>query len=792
MRRFFLKHKAVISTLCIVAVLLIAPHFAHALVNPFSSVDIITSFVTGGVGLLLEVLILPLASGMLALGGLLLDVAINFSLHTAYIFSLSPAINLGWTIVRDLCNIFFIFVLIYISLGTIVRGTSFGTKDLLTKVIIAALVINFSLFITKAVVDVSNVFGLWLYGGIKNSLVANSLDASKPASLSDLISTRLGVIQFLRLGTNATENASAAKTVSEGLTSPSQSFVARILRLAVILIATYIFFYCAIIFIARSVTLLFLMVFSPIGFMGDVLPQLKEYANDWRKELTSAAMFPVAFLLMLYIALQFINSLGVLVKDQITDQSVIGGVSISIYFQYFIVIMLLKACLEVAKDNEGKMGKAMGGLADGLGKLAVRAGVAAASGGSALAIRAGLAAATAKTGEGWKAAKDTLPPSPRFIESFKKDGFAAAGKDIFDSTVKAAKSGTWDVRNAKIPGIGKATLGSTLGNLVGVELNAQTAKELKETRGEWAEERKVEEKNQEILAQIRDIEDAKASYERSRKTTVDKKLLDDKVKDAKGKMSDASSSLSNKQLEKLGKSTLSNEHFIQSISQNQAEHLAEKTEASDDDKAEVWKYRLSDVSEALKPGGTGDVSKAIKNHSDKELENLPPEALKDLKFVSASNMNYEKFNNLMKSTKISNATKAEMKKLRYQAFYEAIKSRKYDDVEKELKDLEAPEIAKMDWIKKEDDGTEFRALANPEVLYRLDTKTLGKMYEELSTSQLADVRLAIEAVVTRTPKPGNSDKFTHTASASITNTAMRKRLEKTSEWLLTNNIGKEF
>lgn len=381
MRRPFLKNKALISTLFILAVFLMTPHFAHA--------GWVEELVTGGIGMILEILILPLASAILALGGLLLDMAINFSLHTAYIFSLSPAINLGWTIVRDMCNLFFIFVLIYISLGTIVRGTSFGTKDLLTKVIIAALVINFSLFVTKAVVDVSNVFGLWLYGGIQNTLQANSVEATKRASLSDLISARLGIINWMTGGSNATQNASGAST---DLSNPSKSFIAKILRLVIVMIATYIFFYCAVLFISRSVTLLFLMVFSPVGFMGSVLPQLKDYASDWKKELTSAAMFPIAFLLMLYISLQFINSLGVLNEAQLTDETLIGGISVSLYFQYAIILFLLQACLSVAKDNAGKMGKAVDGLASGLGKLAI--GVA--GGGAAMLGKVAIGGAAAR------------------------------------------------------------------------------------------------------------------------------------------------------------------------------------------------------------------------------------------------------------------------------------------------------------------------------------------------------------------------------------------------------------
>lgn len=358
MRRLFTQYKSLAIIISLVAIVFIVPHVTHA-----AWYDVGSTLVGNIFSASLEIFILPLASLVLYLGGMMMDGAIYFGLHTAYIFSLSPAIDLGWVIVRDICNIFFIFILIYISLGTIVRGTSsFGTKDLLTKVIIAALLINFSLFITKTVIDVSNIFGNWLYGGVQKTLQVNSSNPST-ASLSGLITTRLGIINFW---SSATPNQS-----NQGVTDPSQSFTGRILRLAVVLIATYLFFYCSVLFISRSITLLFLMVFSPIGFMGGILPQLEDYAKDWRKELTSAAMFPIAYLLMLYIALQFINSLDKIKSSFPTGSAAGSEFTVAQYFQYFIIIFLLQACLSVAKDNSGKMGKAVEGLADGLGKIAM-------------------------------------------------------------------------------------------------------------------------------------------------------------------------------------------------------------------------------------------------------------------------------------------------------------------------------------------------------------------------------------------------------------------------------------
>jgi len=374
MKNFLSKIKNKIKTKIFVTlfVLLFAIAITVPMVtNAWTWTGSIIDGLMSGITFLFEIVILPVASLILALSGLIMDKAIQFSLDTAYIFSLSPAIQLGWVIVRDFMNMFFIFILIYISIRTIVNGAGFKTKEMLTQVIIAALLINFSLYITRAVVDVSNIFGHWLYGGIENTLKASSYDYDKLVSLSDLISSRLGIIQWTTGGSkvvNSENTGTSFNNFGEGT-----MIIGAILRLSVISIAIYIFLYCSVLFISRSITILFLMVFSPIGFMGGVLPKIKDEATKWRNELTSAAIFPIAFLLMLYIALQFINSLGAVGLVGKAGEPSFIGVSLGQYFQYFIIIFLLKASLDTAKDNAGQLGKTLGDFAGTLGNIAVGA-----------------------------------------------------------------------------------------------------------------------------------------------------------------------------------------------------------------------------------------------------------------------------------------------------------------------------------------------------------------------------------------------------------------------------------
>ncbi len=371
MRRFLNKKAAVPLIICLAAALLIVPHMVGAQSTDTSGGSILGSIgnailnaLTGGVGKIaqaaFEIVILPLASAVMWLCGSLLDSAIKLSIGTGYVFDNMAAVNVSWSVVRDFCNIFFIFSLIWISISTIVGVGNYNAKKKLTQVIIAAIIINFSLFFTKLLVDASNVIAAWLYNGIMTTL-----SGAGTGSLSALITDRLGILNYW--GLSAVTN----------LIDPTQGLITAVMRLLVALTATYVFMYTAILFITRAVTVLFLLVFSPVGFMSEVLPQLAPYSKDWREELTKAITFPIVYLLMLYVTVQFINTLDTgfaSLSSILGTQTKLLGIDPSVVFKYVIVISMLFACLKVAKDSSGALGKMADKLAGGISRGATAIG----------------------------------------------------------------------------------------------------------------------------------------------------------------------------------------------------------------------------------------------------------------------------------------------------------------------------------------------------------------------------------------------------------------------------------
>ena len=69
----------------------------------------------------------------------------------------SAIVQAGWTTMRDFANMFFLLILLAIALSYILFP-SFPAKQALPKLLIVALLINFSLPITGIFLDASNVF----------------------------------------------------------------------------------------------------------------------------------------------------------------------------------------------------------------------------------------------------------------------------------------------------------------------------------------------------------------------------------------------------------------------------------------------------------------------------------------------------------------------------------------------------------------------------------------------------------------------------------------------------------
>ena len=244
---------------------------------------------------------LTIGSWILWAGGTILDKVLSYTIveMSANVKgNLSTAISAAWTAFRDLANILFIFILLYIAIGTILGLSNVNTKKLLTRVIIVALLLNFSLFFTKLIIDASNITSTAFYNAILNESPRNAENQS--GGLSGAIAGKFGVVSIYE-----TENLEATIRAQGTLT---RMFMYGIFGALFMVFASFVLFAIAFLFIARFVIIIFLFILSPLAFAALALPK-DEYSGRWWKSLWDQAIFAPACLALLWVVVIILDAI---------------------------------------------------------------------------------------------------------------------------------------------------------------------------------------------------------------------------------------------------------------------------------------------------------------------------------------------------------------------------------------------------------------------------------------------------------------------------------------------------
>jgi hypothetical protein len=214
------------------------------------------------------------------------------------------AVGVTWRILRDLANIGLIFGFIGAGIATIldVEKYGWGTK-MLPMLLVAAVVLNFSLFISEAMIDATNLFATEFYtqinGGVPAGTQELNFDNIKNAQNNGIANKIMGQLGLQTIYGNAITNPQ----IFQGANPWFVGFMGVIL----FLVTAFVMFSLAFILIIRFVALIFLILLSPVGFMGLAIPQLKYRAGQWWTNFLEQIVVAPVLLLLLYVALAVIT-----------------------------------------------------------------------------------------------------------------------------------------------------------------------------------------------------------------------------------------------------------------------------------------------------------------------------------------------------------------------------------------------------------------------------------------------------------------------------------------------------
>lgn len=294
--------------------------------------------------------------------GKLLDWGIQYQ----NVFFNLPVIQTIWTVLRDFINIFFILVLLVIAFATIFNIKEYKASDLLPKLIIAALLINFSLVIASSIIDI-----LWYPAKV----FLDGLNVSGQASVSGQIVNALSIQSFF--------DPNFIAALSGGQESLLGSGTAQIIARGTFLVVnTFILTLVTLIIWARIPILIGLMMVSPIVWLGFTVPAIRKNTWDaWWDKLLHWGVIPIPlFAIIYFIALfksRLTEQIGQGIPFQVLNEPLsFIGFPAQLVFVWLIVIGLFVAGIMYMKSLTGnfyswtKLGfkRTWGGIRGGVGR----------------------------------------------------------------------------------------------------------------------------------------------------------------------------------------------------------------------------------------------------------------------------------------------------------------------------------------------------------------------------------------------------------------------------------------
>ncbi len=288
-----------------------------------------------------------------------------------------------WELSRDFCNLFFIFLLLYLGIGTMLRLDSVDWKKQIWPILISALLINFSLPLTKAAVDISNAVSNQFYRKIKpeSTLVVPKDYAAFKAFQPDKtiawpIIKKMNEAQFSE---NQTSNTGAGVTAPVDFTwNFFNIIVSGIYHIIVLLAISFVLFFGAVTVLIRGLLLLFLIIVSPFPFFFYHFKKTEKYYKMYKDSFIDQCLFLPTYMFMVYIALNVNNIVTAaggtgLIQNMLAYALSVGFFALAVIFATDMGAAGADMAKDFAKKATGVGAGMAGSLSMGLGRGATSA-----------------------------------------------------------------------------------------------------------------------------------------------------------------------------------------------------------------------------------------------------------------------------------------------------------------------------------------------------------------------------------------------------------------------------------
>ncbi len=261
-----------------------------------------------------------LGSMLAYMGSSVLNLGIQLSLQSEAYSQLF--LTTGWAAARDIANMLFIFILIYIAFTIIYSAETANTMKTLAAVVVMALLINFSFFITRVVVDAGNILAVQFYNAIETPQLSQTAANSTLADATNRLGFSPGdkkdltfyLMETVKVQNILNETSFKKFTDQNGFLTNLivQSTVYIVLGWAFAIIALT-FFAVGFKFVLRIIVLWFVIIAAPLAFAMRAFASndtARKFYNEWQSALLKFSFYPAVFLFMFLIMNFIMREMG--------------------------------------------------------------------------------------------------------------------------------------------------------------------------------------------------------------------------------------------------------------------------------------------------------------------------------------------------------------------------------------------------------------------------------------------------------------------------------------------------
>lgn len=482
------------------------------------------------VSVLLGTALITLTAWLLGLAGLLFNVLVDHTILNFgglfYSGGVKDAIDAAWSAFRDIANIIIIGMFVFIAISIILGLNEFGQKKMVVRVLVIAVLINFSLLFTKLIIDGSNFTASQFY-------TVTKLDSASPDA-----PTGVGVTQFAQAGISGKfidfMGVSSIKDTKDALSNAAfgnannssatpNGWIALLHGLfaaTLLLVAAIVLLYGCLLLAARALLLLFLMFTAAIAFASYLIPRWETSSSygwkAWWSSLLKSAVFAPILMLFLWISLKVgeavkVKSKGGTLGALLSDPG--ASPNLEALFGYVVVVGILFISLRLSSVFAGRI--AGFSLASMAAFAPIGLGSRLAAFGLRQTIGRGFTKSEELAGVELKRSRDRLATLPRDTWSQRR-AYDREAQKVASLAREAARYGRYADSRMNIMDTGVA---KTLTSAIGIKgiLAGQSAKGTKGFGAAAKAQAEAAAKIAERIAPAADVETARRAAEKKRR-----------------------------------------------------------------------------------------------------------------------------------------------------------------------------------------------------------------------------------------------------------------------------------